>query len=183
MQEKHAPIKNIRVHKENFSTEITPMCEESIECVKQIEIECGLSPWTVKDYRQEILRKDSIALISINKNHISGFLVARLIMQKDSISSNNIFGSSIPNEAEIYNIAVTCEFRKQGIGQSLLDRFLSRAKSQNVSKVWLEVRESNYTAINFYQKNKFVKCGKRKNFYSSPSEDGIVMRLDLASAK
>jgi ribosomal-protein-alanine N-acetyltransferase len=176
MREKHAPVKNIRVREENFSTEITLMCEESVEIVKQIEIECGLSPWTVEDYKQELLRKDSIALISKNKNIVNGFLAARLIMQKHSISD-------FSNEAEIYNIAVTSEFRKQGIGQALLDSFLSRAKAQNVSKVFLEVRESNYTAINFYQRNKFIKCGKRKNFYSSPLEDGIVMQLDLASAE
>ena len=39
----------------------------------------------------------------------------------------------------------------------------------------LEVRESNAHAIAIYEKNGFESVGIRKNFYSDPKENGIVM--------
>jgi ribosomal-protein-alanine N-acetyltransferase len=158
------------------------MSEESVEAVKLIEIESGLSPWTIEDYELEILREDSIALISKNEGLISGFLIARLIMtDTKNILSSEREESKIKsaNEAEIYNIAVKKQFRNRGIGQSLLDNFLSCAKKYKISKIWLEVRESNHPAIRFYLKNKFVKVGTRKSFYRAPVENASVMSLEL----
>ena len=42
--------------------EIEDLDASLIAEVKQIEIECNLSPWSLEDYQNEILRKDSIAL-------------------------------------------------------------------------------------------------------------------------
>lgn len=176
MPEKSAHCKNIIISKLHPPEHITRMTSDNIETVKKIEIECGLSPWTLNDYEEEIKRKDSIILISQNKNIITGFVVARLIMQKDS-------QLGFKNEAEIYNIAVKKEFRKKGIAQALINRLLRRAKINKVSKIWLEVRESNYPAINFYRKNNFSVTGTRKNFYYSPVENAIAMCLNLSDVK
>jgi ribosomal-protein-alanine N-acetyltransferase len=83
------------------------------------------------------------------------------------------------NECEIYNIGVKEPWRKIGIGNLLLKKVVEKSKKLNIKSIWLEVRESNKTAINFYQKHKFKEVHRRKNFYNNPVEQAIIMRLDI----
>ncbi|MGC2235851.1 MAG: ribosomal protein S18-alanine N-acetyltransferase [Pyrinomonadaceae bacterium] len=160
------------------------MDEESIREVKEIEIKCGLSPWSLEDYKKEILRDDSVCLIAKNNLKVSGFIIARLIMQEVGETPQNkndreLLDKELLNEAEIYNLAVLPGNRQEGIGKALFNQFLDKTKELGISRVWLEVRESNAAAINFYKKNNFQKIQVRKNFYRFPEEDGWVMRLEL----
>lgn len=165
----------------DFSTGITPLTEECIGDIKEIEIESGLSSWTIEDYIKEISRPDSIAFAAKNNGVIKGFLISRLIMSVITESSTNINAedSVKENEVEIYNLAVKKEARKQGIGQALLNALLSRSREYKILNVWLEVRESNIPAISFYTKNGFIKTHLRKNFYRFPVENGLLMKLEL----
>ena len=44
-----------------------------------------------------------------------------------------------------------------------------------VSRLFLEVRESNERAIHVYEKAGFVKNGLRKNYYEDPVEHAVLM--------
>ena len=44
--------------------------------------------------------------------------------------------------------------------------------------IFLEVRESNQVAINFYKKNNFKQISIRKGYYSDPTEDAIIMKME-----
>ena len=46
-------------------------------------------------------------------------------------------------------------------------------QNENLENITLEVRESNYSAINLYKKFGFNECATRKNYYGS--EDAILM--------
>ena len=73
---------------------------------------------------------------------------------------------------EILAIATIEEYRNKGIAQKLLDKI----KTKNI---FLEVRESNQIAINFYKKNNFKEISIRKNYYSEPTENAIIMKLEV----
>lgn len=73
---------------------------------------------------------------------------------------------------EILAIATVEEYRNKGIAQELL----AKIRTKNI---FLEVRESNQTAINFYKKNKFKEISIRKNYYSKPTENAIIMKLEV----
>ena len=73
---------------------------------------------------------------------------------------------------EILAIATVEEYRNKGIAQELLDKIKTK-------DIFLEVRESNQTAINFYKKNKFKEISIRKNYYSEPNENAIIMKLEV----
>ena len=73
---------------------------------------------------------------------------------------------------EILAIATVEEYRNKGIAQELLDKIKTK-------DIFLEVRESNQTAINFYKKNKFNQISIRKNYYSEPNENAIIMKLEV----
>ena len=85
----------------------------------------------------------------------------------------------VADEAELLNIAVSESFRGQGIGQELLAKVLSKASQKGTQRMLLEVRKSNTSAINLYHKNGFVELGERKNYYSNPKEDAIIMERQL----
>jgi ribosomal-protein-alanine N-acetyltransferase len=78
---------------------------------------------------------------------------------------------------EIISIAVSPEYRKRGIGSSLLKKSLEVLKSKNVENVRLIVRKSNMIAQNFYRKHKFEEVEFIKNYYKN--EDGIIMRKKI----
>ena len=73
---------------------------------------------------------------------------------------------------EILAIAAVEEYRNKGIAQELLAKI-------RIKNIFLEVRESNQTAINFYKKNKFKEISIRKNYYSKPTENAIIMKLEV----
>lgn len=148
---------------------------DDIADVVQIAQESGLSSWSENDYLDEISRDDSIMLrLETGTGETIGFLVGRRVI---SSNTENLF------DAEIYNVAVKQGFRGNGGGTALLQKFLDHSRRSSVQNVWLDVRRSNEVAIRFYEKNGFSLYSIRKNFYSRPSEDGMVMRLGLYSAR
>ena len=73
---------------------------------------------------------------------------------------------------EILAIATVEEYRNKGIAQELLDKIKTK-------DIFLEVRESNQVAINFYKKNRFKEISIRKNYYSEPTENAVIMKLEV----
>lgn len=71
---------------------------------------------------------------------------------------------------EIMKIATHPEYRKKGLGKILLEEVLKYGKS-----IFLEVRENNITAREFYKNNGFIEVGKRKNYYPDTKEAAIIM--------
>ena len=72
---------------------------------------------------------------------------------------------------EILAIATVEEYRNKGFAQELLDKIKTK-------DIFLEVRESNERAINFYKKNDFKQISIRKGYYSDPTEDAIIMKME-----
>ena len=82
------------------------------------------------------------------------------------------------DEGYIDNIAVREEYRRQGVGEALLGAFI-RFGTEKLAFLTLEVRPSNEPAIRFYMKHGFAQVGRRKNFYSAPKEDALLMTLEF----
>ena len=81
----------------------------------------------------------------------------------------------VMEEGDITNVAVHPKYRKQGIGNALVNALLREALLLGISEITLEVRVSNLTAIHLYEKNGFVSEGTRKNYYEKPREDALIM--------
>lgn len=85
----------------------------------------------------------------------------------------------ILSEGQILSIAVLPEYRRQGIAGALYSAFLKYAKDNQIENFYLEVRASNKAAISFYTKLGFKPTGIRKSYYSSPTEDAVLMEISL----
>ncbi|MCU0226564.1 MAG: GNAT family N-acetyltransferase [Bryobacterales bacterium] len=76
-----------------------------------------------------------------------------------------------PGEAELLNIAVHSAFRRRGLAEALIRRLFLFSPGN-----WfLEVRQSNASAIHLYEKIGFSRLGTRPRYYSDSGEDAIVM--------
>jgi len=90
-----------------------------------------------------------------------------------------IAGCALADEWEIENIAVGQEFQRSGLGTRLIKELQHMAESASVSRIHLEVRESNAAARAFYRRAGFIENGRRKTYYTAPEEDAILLSWDV----
>lgn len=83
------------------------------------------------------------------------------------------------DEGNIANIAVFPEYRRQGIGEALLAALIDEGRKEGLSRMFLEVRETNYPAVALYKKLGFTEAGYRKDYYHDPEEGAKILTLDL----
>ena len=86
---------------------------------------------------------------------------------------------NVAGEAQIYNIAIAPEFRREGIGEALLRHMIAKAEEDGCVLVTLEVRGGNDAAMALYHKLGFREVGRRKGYYAKGGEDAVLMDLDL----
>lgn len=89
-----------------------------------------------------------------------------------------LIASIIGDETEILRIAVDENFRGRGIGDILMDKYLSYV-TNCCERAFLEVRDGNLVARKLYEKKGYSKIAVRKNYYSNPSEDAAIYQLML----
>lgn len=184
---------------------VREMRRKDISAVLEIQHACGLKGWTQGDYLLELDREDSLTLLVCQKvkadrrtissedgaERIFGFAHLRLIMSKNPVSNIKQVRTNTKQTActtkkktnsyqtaEIYNYAIHPDHQGKGVGQHLFDYILERLKKHKTEEIWLEVRVSNIRAIGFYRKNGFLKTGTRKNYYTNPTEDALILRRD-----
>ena len=82
---------------------------------------------------------------------------------------------AILDEAHITIIAVHPDYQRQGFGQAILLVLLQSARQRGLERATLEVRISNQSAINLYQKFDFREAGRRKRYYPDTGEDASIL--------
>ena len=128
-----------------------------IEQIFNLEKEIFKSSAFSKSYLNTLIKGDnSFVYVYLIDSKVCGYLIV--------LDSIDVY--------EILAIATIEEYRNKGIAQELLDKIKTK-------DIFLEVRESNQTAINFYKKNKFKEISIRKNYYSKPTENAIIMKLEV----
>ena len=65
----------------------------------------------------------------------------------------------------------------------MVDGLLRFAGELGLNTLYLEVRAGNAVAIRLYERLGFEKNGLRKDYYSDPSEDAVLMALQLNSSR
>lgn len=98
-----------------------------------------------------------------NENTIYAFIIYRIIS---------------PDEAEIIDIGVIPEKRKQGFGSKILNETEFKLKKQNIKKIHLEFREDNFPAEKLYRKLGYIKVGERKDYYkltNNTAKNAVLM--------
>jgi len=148
---------------------VEQMREADLDEVVAIEDVTGLNRWGYDAYRRELL-----------KNQNSVMLVARNIASNLGFDVVGFFaGWIIEDELHVNNIASHPDFRRLGIGRSLLEAGIDQGKLSGVAYVLLEVRASNDAAQSLYRKLGFNFIARRRDYYRLPVEDAFVMKLEI----
>lgn len=139
---------------------IRHMCAEDAQTMAEIERECFSQPWSAKAFAESGQDKNYEFLVATEEERVVGYI-----------------GCTVCGvEADITNVAVAKTHRRLGIGKNLLEGLFRTLAKRRVEDVFLEVRQSNLPAIALYEQAGFQKVGVRKNFYSFPTEDAILMK-------
>lgn len=80
---------------------------------------------------------------------------------------------------ELESIVVDAQARRAGVGKALLACLLEWARSHHSSRVELEVRSKNNSALAFYEQAGFHRNGLRRGYYRDPDDDAVLMSLRL----
>lgn len=86
------------------------------------------------------------------------------------------------DEAHLTNIAVRQQYQRRGIGELLLLSIMDLAKEMKANIMTLEVRVSNTTAQNLYNKYGFMRVGIRRGYYTDNREDAILMSTESVTS-
>jgi len=137
--------------------------ERDLDSILDVQILCSeIAQWTAWDYSR-VARAEMAGWVADEENLVLGFLVAR----------------RIAGEIEILNFGVRPTSRRRGVGAALLQEAFAWGKTFGAGKALLEVRESNFAALRFYEKHGFEMVGRRKQYYATPIEDALVLAAPL----
>ena len=163
---------NERVLAVSDDVSIAKMTEHDLLEVVEIEESSGLSRWGWAAYYAELQGRHSnlMFVARINNpahrrgaNTLAGYIVARM-------------GA---DELHINNVAVRDEYRRRGIGQDLLGKIIKQGRLLGTPVAFLELRAGNNAALTLYQKCGFKVTARRRNYYTDPVEDALVMTVKL----
>jgi ribosomal-protein-alanine N-acetyltransferase len=136
---------------------------DDLPAVHVIERESFSTPWPSHAYRQEL-----------ENNRLAHYIVARW--------GDEIVGFAgmwlLVDEAHVTTFATRLAWRRQGIGERLLLALLDLAAARGAHEATLEVRPSNTSARQLYEKYGFKVVGVRPRYYSDNNEDALIMTTE-----
>ncbi len=141
----------------------------------------GAAHWPAADYERLAREQDEggATRFCLLAEQAGGPPAGDTRRERSGLPAGLLAASVAGGEAEVLNLAVAAAHRRRGVATALLDEALRTARQRGAASVWLEVRESNLTAIAFYRRRGFAERGRRRGYYSSPGEDALVLAIDL----
>ncbi len=144
---------------------ILPMTAAHVPQIAALERRCFSDPWSETSVASELENPLSLWLVALEDETVLGY-----------IGSQTVF-----DESDVMNLAVSPDRRREGLGAALLQALESRLLAQGVRVLALEVRASNAPALALYQSRGFSQAGLRKNYYTRPKEDALILKKQLVS--
>lgn len=142
---------------------IVPLNENHVAQVAALECECFSDPWSEASVRYECENPISTWFAEEREGRVAGYIGAQ----------------SVPPEADVMNLAVAPEYRRQGIGRALLRHLEEALHRDGIETLFLEVRASNEPARRLYEASDYRVAGVRKKYYVNPTEDALIMKKEL----
>lgn len=119
--------------------------------------------WRKETIYDDLSKDHSLYLVCFKGDHMVGYACYWFVL----------------DEAQLVNVAVLPENRKQGLAKQLLEEGLMEARRRHMKTMFLEVRASNLPAQGLYRKYGFSVITLRRGVYDMPREDGYIMKKVL----
>lgn len=143
--------------------EILEVKEEHIAEIAVLEANIFSDAWSVKSLEESLKNPQTIMLGAWDSGRLAGYVIFYYVL----------------DEGEIARIAVDESCRRRGAARMLLEELARISTDRGISRWMLDVREHNQPAVAFYHAYGFAEDGIRKNFYTNPTENAILMSLEL----
>lgn len=143
--------------------QIRPATRADVPALLALERRCFPDPWTERGMVESLEPPNGGGLVAVAGRGIIGYLITR----------------EVGGSGEILNLAIAPGSRRRGVGADLLGVGLAALGARGVVEVFLEVRESNQAARGLYERAGFRVVGARRGYYRSPTEDALVMHLEI----
>jgi [ribosomal protein S18]-alanine N-acetyltransferase len=134
---------------------------EDLDAIETIERASYPTPWSRAMFATELAKPSSISLGAYVPE--SGELVGYLII------------SRYVDAWHVMNVAVAPSHRRRGIASALLERLFADTAHDANRGYTLEVRVSNRSAIQLYERLGFTRRGVRRGYYTDNREDAVIM--------
>ena len=144
--------------------EIKTMTEDHVPQIAEMEKLCFSDPWSEKSVASELNNRLSLWLVALDGERVAGYVGSQ----------------SVLDEADMMNIAVHPDYRRQGIGRDLVLALAEALQKKGIRGLMLEVRQSNAPAIALYEQLGFQQVGMRPNYYRNPKENALILRKELS---
>ncbi len=135
------------------------MQKEHLSAVMKIERDSFTHPWSEHSFVSELENPKSYAFVAIDNDEVIGFAVLSVVL----------------DEGSLLDIAVDKSHRRKGVAKKLFEAVQKVAEDNKLSFITLEVRVSGTPAISLYKAMGFEQVAIRKNYYSNPIEDAVLM--------
>ncbi len=146
---------------------IRAMKRSDAAAVAELEKRCFSDPWSERSIAAELENPLSLWLVATDgEGQILGYIGSQ----------------SVVPEADVMNLAVAPEARRQKIAAGLLYALSERLYQRGVRSLFLEVRVSNEPALALYRSAEFEAVGRRPKYYVNPTEDALILRKELCDA-
>ena len=136
-------------------------CSEDLDAVAALEAATFTNPWTREMLERELVQSDvaRVYVVRLPGRRVAAFCACWLVY----------------DELHINTIAVDANLRRQGLARALMTHILDEAAAQGAARTFLEVRRSNLPAQRLYENLGFAVTGVRRNYYTNPEEDALVL--------
>ncbi len=141
---------------------IRTMEKADIFQLAELEKLCFSDPWSVSAFEYELKNPLSLWLVAVDGDKVAGYVGSQTVM----------------DEADMMNIAVHPQFRRQKIAEKLVLQLIQMLNERQAKSLTLEVRVSNEPAICLYEKLGFAQVGRRPGYYRNPREDAYILRKE-----
>jgi ribosomal-protein-alanine N-acetyltransferase len=112
-------------------------------------------------------------LVAEENGSIVGYIMSRI-----EIGLSNLGLPGLTKKGHVVSVAVLPEFRKKGIGVSLVTKAMEGMKSYGAKQCYLEVRVTNAEAVGLYKKLGLEVTRSIHGYYAD-GEDAYVMSKKL----
>ena len=142
--------------------EIRKMTDREVPQVAELEKLCFAMPWSEKSVAGELDNPLALWLVAMEGDSLAGYVGSQTVM----------------DETDMMNLAVAPQFRRQGVGETLVNALVASLKELGSRCLTLEVRDSNGPARALYAKLGFAEVGRRRGYYRDPREDALILRKE-----
>lgn len=144
----------------------TPLAPEHIPALAVLD-KTAPDPWSEAEITAELQKPQTRCTVAIQ----NGVPVAFACFWREE------------EVADLATVTVDAAVRGKGIGKALLQHCIAALAVEGTERALLEVRCSNTPALALYERLGFCTLATRKNLYTDPREDGLLMQLTLNSAQ